>query len=144
MVKRGEEVPTFHQLFDLFWSGFYDSLRDLRRGRPGPGEMGVDLDDLLRQIAEMLQNMDGDLGDLSELAQAMLLGDLSQLEQMIRAAAEAARRPEHRELPAGRLLQPPHHGADGRRRRRRRAARPGGGARRGRHVARSRSRRCGA
>ena len=28
MVKRGEEVPTFDQLFDLFWSGFYDQLRE--------------------------------------------------------------------------------------------------------------------
>ncbi|MFP8875787.1 MAG: hypothetical protein VCB99_02495, partial [Myxococcota bacterium] len=24
MVKRGEEVATFDELFDLFWSGFHD------------------------------------------------------------------------------------------------------------------------
>jgi uncharacterized protein with von Willebrand factor type A (vWA) domain len=91
MVKRGEEVPTFHQLFDLFWSGFYDSLRDsFAEAAAGLGDLSVDLDDLLRQIAEMLQNMDGDFAQLSDLARAMLLGDLSQLEQMIRAAAEAA------------------------------------------------------
>jgi len=91
MVKRGEEVPTFHQLFDLFWSGFYDSLREAF-GEAGAGlqEMGVDLDELLKQIAEMLQNMDGDIGELSELARAMLTGDLNQLEQLIRAAAENA------------------------------------------------------
>ncbi len=91
MVKRGEEVPTFQQLFDLFWSGFYDSLRE-QFGEAGAGlaEMGVDLDELLKQIAEMLQNMDGEAGDLSDLARAMLLGDLNQLEQMIRAAAEAS------------------------------------------------------
>jgi uncharacterized protein with von Willebrand factor type A (vWA) domain len=42
----------------------------------------------MRNLAEMLQNMEGMPGELSELAQAMLLGNLDQLEQMIRAAAE--------------------------------------------------------
>ena len=28
MVKRGEEVATYDELFDLFWSGFYDNLRE--------------------------------------------------------------------------------------------------------------------
>ena len=28
MVKRGEEVPTYDELFDLYWSGFYDNLRE--------------------------------------------------------------------------------------------------------------------
>ena len=27
MVKRGADIPVFDQIFDLFWSGFYDSLR---------------------------------------------------------------------------------------------------------------------
>jgi uncharacterized protein with von Willebrand factor type A (vWA) domain len=91
MVKRGEEVPTFHQLFDLFWSGFYDSLREsFDEATAGLAELSVDLDGLLRQIAEMLRNMDGDFAQLSDLARAMLLGDLNQLEQLIRAAAEAA------------------------------------------------------
>ena len=27
MVKRGEEVAAFDELFDLYWSGFYDNLR---------------------------------------------------------------------------------------------------------------------
>jgi uncharacterized protein with von Willebrand factor type A (vWA) domain len=91
MVKRAEEVPTFHQLFDLFWSGFYDSLRDsFGEATAGLADMSIDLDALMRQIAEMLQNMDGDFAQLSDLARAMLLGDLNQLEQLIRAAAEAA------------------------------------------------------
>jgi uncharacterized protein with von Willebrand factor type A (vWA) domain len=91
MVKRAEEVPTFHQLFDLFWSGFYDSLRDsFGEATAGLGDTSIDLDALMRQIAEMLQNMDGDFAQLSDLARAMLLGDLNQLEQLIRAAAEAA------------------------------------------------------
>jgi len=89
MVKRGDEVPAFDQLFDLFWSGFYDSLRSAF-GDVGErlGAMGADLEELLRQIAERLQEMQGEAGDLSALAQAMLSMDLAQLEQMIRGAAE--------------------------------------------------------
>ena len=91
MVKRGEEVGTFDQLFDLFWSGFYDNLREAF-GEVGQNMAGagMDLEELLRQIAAMLQNMEGDIGDLSELAQALLTSDLAQLEQLIRMAAEQA------------------------------------------------------
>ena len=91
MVKRGEEVPTFDQLFELFWSGFYDSLRDtFGEAIRGLDATGLDLEDLLRQIAEQLQNMQGEMGDLSELARAMLTADLDQLEQLIREAASQA------------------------------------------------------
>ena len=91
MVKRGEEVPTFDQLFELFWSGFYDSLRDtFGEAIQGLDATGLDLEDLLRQIAEQLQNMQGEIGDLSELARAMLTADLGQLEQLIREAANQA------------------------------------------------------
>ncbi|MAG32627.1 MAG: hypothetical protein CL908_17220 [Deltaproteobacteria bacterium] len=90
MVKRGDEIPTYNELFDLFWSGFYDNLRDAFGGMEGDlSQMGIDLEQLLSQLAEMMQNMEGDL-DLSELAQALLTQDLSQLENMIRAAAEEA------------------------------------------------------
>ena len=90
MVKRGDEITTFDQLFELFWSGFYDNLRETL-GDVGDdmAQMGIDLDALMQQIAEMLDQMDGDL-DLSELAKAMLTQDMSQLENMIRAAAEQA------------------------------------------------------
>ncbi|MGE4609237.1 MAG: VWA domain-containing protein, partial [Myxococcota bacterium] len=90
MVKRGEEVPTFNELFELFWSGFYDNLKERFGEAAGGLPEGMDLEELLRQIAEMLQDMDGEAGDLSELARAMLTGDLSALEQMIRDAAEEA------------------------------------------------------
>ena len=35
MVKRGEEVPTYDELFDLYWSGFYDNLRETFGERRG-------------------------------------------------------------------------------------------------------------
>jgi uncharacterized protein with von Willebrand factor type A (vWA) domain len=91
MVKRGEEVPTYDQLFDLFWSGFYDSLREaFGDASEGLGDMGMDLEDLLRRIAEALGSLEGEFGDLSELARALLTADLSMMEQLIREAAEQA------------------------------------------------------
>jgi uncharacterized protein len=90
MVKRGDDIPAYDELFELFWSGFYDNLRQAFDQMEGDlGEMGVDLDQLLRQLAEMMKEMDGEL-DLSELAKALLTQDLSQLENMIRQAAEQA------------------------------------------------------
>jgi uncharacterized protein with von Willebrand factor type A (vWA) domain len=91
MVKRGEEVPTYDELFELYWSGFYDNLRETFGEAAGSlSELGIDLEELLKRIAEQIQGMQGDPGDLSELARAMLTGDLSALEQLIRAAAEQA------------------------------------------------------
>ena len=90
MVKRGDEIATFDELFDLYWSGFYDNLRD-SFGNLGDqmGDMGLDLDSLLAQMAEMMEGMDGNV-DLGELAKALLTQDLAALENMIRAAAEQA------------------------------------------------------
>jgi len=90
MVKRGEEVPTYDHLFDLFWSGFYDNLRESFSQASGGLPEGVDLEQLLQQIADMLQGMEGEGGDLSELARALLTQDLTQLENLIRQAAEQA------------------------------------------------------
>ena len=90
MVKRGDEIATFDELFDLYWSGFYDNLKD-SFGDLGDqmGEMGVDLDDLMRQMAESMQGLEGEM-DLGELAKALLTQDLAALENMIREAAEQA------------------------------------------------------
>lgn len=90
MVKRGDEIATFDELFDLYWSGFYDNLKE-SFGDLGEqmGEMGIDLESLMRQMAEMMRGMDGEM-DLGELAKALLTQDLSALENMIRAAAEQA------------------------------------------------------
>jgi uncharacterized protein with von Willebrand factor type A (vWA) domain len=90
LVKRADEIPTYNELFQLFWSGFYDNLKGAFGDMEGDlGEMGIDLEQLLSQLAEMMKDMDGDM-DLGELAQALLTQDLSELENMIRAAAEDA------------------------------------------------------
>ncbi len=72
MVKRGEEVETYDQLFDLFWSGFYDNLRESFGEAANGLPPGMDLERLLQQITEALKNLKGDFGDLSELARALL------------------------------------------------------------------------
>jgi hypothetical protein len=90
MVKRGDEIATFNELFELYWSGFYDNLKGAFGDMEGDlSEMGIDLEELLSQLAEMMQNMDGDM-DLGELAKALLTQNLSELENMIRSAAEDA------------------------------------------------------
>ena len=53
------------------------------------GGEGFDLELLLKQIQEGIRSLEGEL-DLSELAKALLTQDLSQLEQMIRDAADQA------------------------------------------------------
>ncbi len=63
MVKRGEDIATFDQLFDLYWSAFYDSLRETPSTTP-PARWGrddeIDLDQLMKAIQEGMQQMDGD------------------------------------------------------------------------------------
>jgi uncharacterized protein with von Willebrand factor type A (vWA) domain len=89
MVKRSEDIPTFDELFQLFWSGFHDQLRDtLQRALSGVGAGNVDLDQLVERLRELLEQMDGSDLDMSELATALLTGDLTQLENLIRQAAE--------------------------------------------------------
>ncbi len=92
MVKRSEDISTYDQLFDLYWSAFYDGLR--QSFEQAAGEMGedFDLDQLLEAIQQGLQAMEGESGafGLSELAKALLTQDLDKLEQLIREGAEGA------------------------------------------------------
>jgi hypothetical protein len=91
MVKRSLDVPTYDRLFDLYWSGFYDGLRQsFDEAGAGMEARGLDLDELMERLKEQLEQMgEGDL-DLSQLAQALLSQDLNLLEQMIRQAGEQA------------------------------------------------------
>ncbi len=87
MVKRSDDIPTYDRLFDLYWSGFHDVLRD-ELGRAA-GVLGGDVN--LDQLMEMLQQLMGDMDiDLNELAASMLTLDLNLLEQLIRSAADEA------------------------------------------------------
>jgi uncharacterized protein with von Willebrand factor type A (vWA) domain len=91
MVKRGDDIAAFEHLFDLYWSAFYDGLRDaFDKAAEGAGGGKLDLEALMRQIQEGLENLPGQAPDLSELAKALLTQDLSKLEQLIREAAQQA------------------------------------------------------
>ena len=87
MVKRSDDIPTYDRLFDLYWSGFHDMLREQLGQALGGMPEGFDLEKLLEALRQMLENMDV---DLSELAQSMLSLDANQLEQLIRQAGEDA------------------------------------------------------
>jgi hypothetical protein len=91
MVKRSMDVPTFDRLFDLYWSGFYDGLRQAFGEATGGLEArGMDVQQLLERLKEFLEKLSDLDIDLSQLAQSLLTQDLSRLEQMIREAGEAA------------------------------------------------------
>ena len=91
MVKRSEDISTFDQMFDLYWSAFYDGLRSSFDQAAGEMEGDFDLEQMMRALQEGMQDMQGDQElDLSELARALLTQDLDKLEQLIREAAENA------------------------------------------------------
>ena len=85
MVKQSDDIPAYDRLFDLFWSGFHDALREQIQQALGSMGGDFDLEKLMEQLKEMLENMDT---DLSELAQALLSVDANQLERLIQEAAE--------------------------------------------------------
>ncbi len=86
MVKRSDDIPVYDRLFDLYWSGFHDALREELSQAVAAMGGNLDLDELMERLRDLLQNMD-DL-DISELARAMLAMDPNLLEQQIRDAAE--------------------------------------------------------
>jgi hypothetical protein len=91
MVKRAMDVPTFDRLFELYWSGFHDGLRQAFGDALGGLEAkGMDPEQLLERLREFLEKLSDLDVDLSQLAQSLLTQDLSRLEQLIREAGEAA------------------------------------------------------
>src|SRR5258705_1227848 len=87
MVKRSDEIDTYDRLFDLFWSGFHDQLRQEMQQALGGMPEGFDLEQLMEQLRRLLENMDV---DLSDLAKALLSMDANALEQLIQQAGDEA------------------------------------------------------
>jgi uncharacterized protein with von Willebrand factor type A (vWA) domain len=57
LVKRGDDIAAYDQLFDLYWSGFYDNLKNAFDSATGSlGEQGIDVQQLLEQIRQMLES----------------------------------------------------------------------------------------
>jgi len=104
MIKRSVDVPVYDELFDLFFSSLGDAIRNsgasLRR------EMDLseaDLQALMERLGDLLGELDI---ELSDLAKALLENDMGRLEQMLRAALEAAQASSmERSYQEGRFLQ---------------------------------------
>lgn len=87
-VKRGVDVPVFDSLFDLFFSGLSTAIQAVNEAT---GEaLELDPEALAKLLAD-LERLAEDAGiELSDLAQALLEGDVGSLERLLRAAAEQA------------------------------------------------------
>jgi uncharacterized protein len=89
MVKRASEVPVFDELFDLYFSGLGEIIKQAGQGVQDALSMSdEEFQQFLEQMEEMLKNQGK---ELSELAKALLSNNNGQLEKMLREAARNAR-----------------------------------------------------
>jgi uncharacterized protein with von Willebrand factor type A (vWA) domain len=88
-VKRAVDVPTFDRLFDLFFSGLGEVIREVTAATQAA--IGLDEEDFARFLAQLEQLLAEQGIDLSPLARALLRADAGRLEQLLRDAARQAR-----------------------------------------------------
>src|ERR1043166_3608237 len=82
MVKRAADLPTFEQLFALFFSGLTEAIKELTAATPGALALTeADLQRLLDELQRLLK--EGGV-ELSELARALLTADTGTLERLLR------------------------------------------------------------
>jgi hypothetical protein len=88
MVKRSVDLPTYEQLFDLFFSGLSDAINALTDAT----QETIGLDDAaFQRLLEQLQQLIEEQGiELSQLARALLAADAGTLERLLREAARQA------------------------------------------------------
>jgi uncharacterized protein with von Willebrand factor type A (vWA) domain len=88
MVKRAIDVPTYDELFDLFFSGLGAAVREGAEALMDAMQLSEqEFQALMDQLAEILRGLDI---DLSALAEALLGNDTGRLEQLLRDAAQQA------------------------------------------------------
>ena len=86
LIKRITDLKTFEELFELFFLGLGESIR--QSDRKWMAQMGLtpqQFQALLEQARRLLARLDG---EMSSLAQALLSGDMAQVERLLREAAE--------------------------------------------------------
>ena len=89
MVKRTIDIPTFEQLFALFFSGLADAIAQATTATSDA--LGLD-DAEFQRLLEELERLLRERGiELSPLARALLGADGGRLERMLREAGERAR-----------------------------------------------------
>ncbi len=89
MVKRASELPVFDELFELFFSGLGEIIKQASQAVQDALSMSdQEFQKFLDQVEEMLKR-EGQ--KLSELAKRLLQNNSGQLEKMMREAARAIR-----------------------------------------------------
>ena len=92
MVKRSVDLPTFETLFDLFFSGLADAIKELTAATAGALEMSEE--DFQRFLDQLKRRLEEAGAELSPLARALLEADAGRLEKLLREAAEQAGLPD--------------------------------------------------
>lgn len=88
MVKRGVDMPLFDELFDLYFSGLGEAMKQASAATADSLELDpADFQRLLDSLAEILEQLDI---KLSDLAQHLLSDNTGQLERLLREAAQSA------------------------------------------------------
>ena len=89
MVKRASELPIFEELFDVYFSGLGEIIKQASKAVQEALSMSdKEFQEFLDQVEEMLKK-EGD--KLSELAKQLLSDNSGELEKKIREAARAVR-----------------------------------------------------
>jgi uncharacterized protein with von Willebrand factor type A (vWA) domain len=94
IVKRSSDLPTFDEMFDLYFSALGEAIREnTEQAAQAAGGSLADYQKLLEQLEELLKRRQEQQqgNDLSELAKALLRHDDGTLERRIREATENAR-----------------------------------------------------
>jgi uncharacterized protein with von Willebrand factor type A (vWA) domain len=86
MIKRSGDVRSFEELFDYFFFGIRQALDAVdRRIMEQLGLTSEQFQRLLEQIRRLVEDMEG---DLSELTRALLSNDRGQLEKLLRESIQ--------------------------------------------------------
>ena len=87
-VKRAVDLPTFERLFELFFSGLGEAIREVTAATQAA--LGLDPEDFQGFLEELERLLKEQGIELSPLAAALLRADSGRLEQMLREAARQA------------------------------------------------------
>jgi uncharacterized protein with von Willebrand factor type A (vWA) domain len=88
-VKRGVDLPTYEQLFELFFSGVADAIKEVTEKTQAT--LGLDDAEFQQFLDDLKKLLDEQGIELSELAKALLTADAGRLEQLLRQAAQQGR-----------------------------------------------------